>query len=53
MIEYLKQQLNIQKTVTFGTIPEHYDYVVEEGNTNEVVHTLKKLFEQPALKKLF
>ena len=45
MIEYLKNQLNVEKTVTFGTIPQHYDYVVKEGNTNEVVHTLKKLFE--------
>lgn len=45
MIEYFKRQLGIQKTITFGTIPQKYDYVVEEGNTNEVVHTLKKLFE--------
>jgi hydroxymethylpyrimidine pyrophosphatase-like HAD family hydrolase len=45
MIEYLKSQLNVKKTITFGTIPDRYDYVVKEGNTNEVVHTLKKLFE--------
>ena len=45
MIEYLKSQLNVKKTITFGTIPGRYDYVVKEGNTNEVVHTLKKLFE--------
>lgn len=45
MIEYFKRLLGVQKTITFGTIPEKYDYVVEEGNTNEVVHTLKKLFE--------
>ena len=45
MIELLKRQQGISKTVTFGTIPGHYDYVVQEGNTNQVVHTLKKLFE--------
>ena len=45
MIEYLKRQLGVQKTVTFGTIQGRYDYVVPEGNTNKVVHTLKKLFE--------
>lgn len=45
MIEYFKRQLGIEKTVTFGTIPGKYDYVVQEGNTNQVVHTLKKLFE--------
>lgn len=46
MIEYLKKSLNVEKTLTFGTIKGHYDYVVKEGNTNEVVHTLKKKFEQ-------
>lgn len=46
MIEYLKRHLGIEKTITFGTIEKKYDYVVEEGNTNEVVHTLKKLFEE-------
>ncbi|MCQ2240340.1 HAD hydrolase family protein [Treponema sp.] len=45
MIENLKMQLNIEKTVTFGTIEGKYDHVVEKGNTNEVVHTLKRLFE--------
>ena len=45
MIEMFKRQLGIEKTVTFGTIPGKYDYVVQEGNTNQVVHTLKKIFE--------
>lgn len=45
MIEYLKRHLGIDKTITFGTLQNKYDYVVEEGNTNEVVHTLKRLFE--------
>lgn len=45
MIMYLQRILGVQKTVTFGTIPDRYDYVVEEGNTNQVVHKIKKLFE--------
>ena len=45
MIEYFKRQLGVSQTVTFGTIPGLYDYVVPEGNTNKVVHILKKLFE--------
>ncbi len=35
----------VNKTITFGTIPHAYDHVVEEGNTNQVVHKIKKLFE--------
>lgn len=45
MIELLKRRLGIDRTITFGTIPGKYDYVMEEGNTNQVVHTLKRLFE--------
>ena len=45
MIAFLKQKLGIEHTVTFGTIPSKYDYVVTEGDTNEVVHKMKKLFE--------
>lgn len=45
MIELLKRRLGIDNTVTFGTIPSMYDYVVSEGDTNEVVHKMKRLFE--------
>jgi len=45
MIELLKQRLGLEKVITFGTIPSKYDYVVKEGDTNEVVHKMKKLFE--------
>jgi len=31
--------------ITFGTIPSKYDYVVCEGDTNEVVHKMKKIFQ--------
>lgn len=45
MIELLKRRMQIEKTVSFGTIPYQYDYVVKEGDTNEVVHKMKRLFE--------
>lgn len=45
MIAYLKEMLHIEKTITFGSIPEHYDVVVRPGDTNQVVHTLRKLYE--------
>lgn len=45
MVELLKRELGVDKTITFGTIPDAYDHVVEEGNTNQVVHKIKKLFE--------
>lgn len=46
MILYLQRNLGVDKTITFGTIPEKYDYVVEEGNTNQVVHKIKKLMAE-------
>ena len=45
MIEYLKSQLRIEKVVTFVSIPEHYDIVVNDGNMNKVVKCLKKGYE--------
>ena len=45
MIELLKRRVKSEKVITFGTIPGKYDYVVQEGNTNEVVHKMKKMFE--------
>lgn len=45
MIDYLKQMEGLEKTVTFGSIPGKYDVVVEDNDTNLVVHTLKKLYE--------
>lgn len=45
MNSYLKNMLNLQKTVTFGSIPEKYDVYIEEGNVNKVVQVLKKMYE--------
>ncbi|MBO5033120.1 MAG: HAD hydrolase family protein [Lachnospiraceae bacterium] len=45
MVEYLKKMTGLSHTVTFGTIPGRYDVVVERGDSNRVVHMLKKLYE--------
>lgn len=46
MIEYLKRLSGLDKTIFIGTNPNEYDHIVEEGNANQVVHKLKKLFEK-------
>lgn len=46
MVELLRRRLKVEKIITFGTVPERYDYVVKEGDTNEVVHRIKRLFER-------
>jgi hypothetical protein len=45
MMEYLKDMTNVEKTVTFGSIEGRYDIVVKPGDTNKVVHMLKKMYE--------
>ena len=45
MIQYLKEQLGIEKTVTFGSIPDRYDIVIEPGDSEKTVHMLKKMYE--------
>lgn len=45
MIEYLQMQLGIEKTMTFGSIKEKYDVWIEPGDSNKVVHVLKKKYE--------
>ncbi|MBQ0052151.1 MAG: HAD hydrolase family protein [Treponema sp.] len=45
MIELLKRRIKPERIITFGTVPGKYDYVVKEGDTNEVVHKMKKIFE--------
>lgn len=42
---YLKEMLGLEKTITFGSIEGRYDVVVEPGDTNKVVHELKKKYE--------
>lgn len=45
MIQYLQKILCLEKIITFGSIPGCYDVVVEEGDSNKVVHMLKKMYE--------
>lgn len=49
MIQYLKKELGIEKTVTFGSIQNRYDYVIEPGDSERTVHLLKKLYEPVCL----
>lgn len=44
-MEYLKQMTNMENTITFGTIPGQYDVLVKEGDSNQVVHRMKRYFE--------
>lgn len=45
MVQYLKEMTGLSQTITFGTIPGRYDVIIESGDTNQVVHELKKLYE--------
>lgn len=45
MCQYLKKMLGFEKTVTFGSVEGCYDVVVRPGDTNKVVHELKKRYE--------
>lgn len=51
MVAYLKEMLYIKDTITFGSIPGQYDVVVKPGGTNQVVHTLRTLYEPVKLPK--
>ncbi len=45
MIDYLKRNLEVEKTVTFGSIERRYDVLIGEGDTNKVVREIKKRYE--------
>lgn len=45
MIDYLKRNLGVEKTVTFGSIEGRYDVLIGEGDTNKVVREIKKIYE--------
>jgi len=42
MIEYLKCQIGIEKTVTFGTVKGRYTYYIDKGDFDRVVKLIKK-----------
>lgn len=45
MINEVKKMVNAQKVITFGSIPGAYDYVLDNGDSNIVVKTIKKEYE--------
>lgn len=52
MVEELKNMLQVEKAITFGTIQGEYDVLVKGSNQNEVVKKMKKLYEKmPFVKK--
>lgn len=51
MLEYLKRRLEINQTVTFGTIPNRYDYTIMPGDSNNLIRQIKNRFEPFVWKK--
>jgi hypothetical protein len=45
MIERLKTEMNLQKTLTFGSREGAYDIVVRKNDSRKVVKTLEKVYE--------
>ncbi|WP_167956106.1 HAD hydrolase family protein [Anaerosporobacter faecicola] len=45
MLDYLKKEIGIEKVVTFGTIPNQYNVLIEPGDMNRVVRVVKKMYE--------
>ena len=45
MLEYLKESLDIKKTVTFGSIENRYDVTIRDHDVNKVVRTMEKIYE--------
>ena len=43
---YLKQMTGLKRVVTFGTIPDKYDVLIQADNANEVVRETKKMYEK-------
>lgn len=51
MLEYLKESLNITKTVTFGSVEGRYDFTIQDHDVNKVVKTMEKIYEPYFWKK--
>lgn len=45
MMEYLKNMTGIYETITFGTISGQYDIIVHPGDSNKIIHMMKRYFE--------
>ena len=42
---------DVNKIITFGSVPGKYDILISSNNSNQVVRTLKKLYEPYFFKK--
>jgi len=51
MLSELKAITGLEKTITFGTVPEKYDILVQDSNQNTVVKRMKKIYEPFIWKK--
>lgn len=45
MIQYLKQMMQTEEVVTFGTIPGQYDVCIETEDANKVIREVRKRYE--------
>lgn len=45
MLLYLKENYNLKKTVTFGTVEGKYDVLIKMNNFNEMVRNVRKKYE--------
>lgn len=45
MLDYLKEILNVSETYSFGTIEGKYDYIIQHGDSNQVIKIMKKKYE--------
>lgn len=45
MLIYLKEYVNVDKVITFGTIKDRYTYVIEPGDSNRVVKLIRNEYE--------
>lgn len=45
MIQYLKQMMQTEKVITFGTIPGQYDVCIETEDANKVIREVRKRYE--------
>jgi hypothetical protein len=50
MIDYLKEELQVEKLITFGSIEGRYTHIVDHGDSNQVVRTMKKEYEYLSFK---
>lgn len=53
MMAYLKNMTQVSEIVTFGSIEGRYDIVIENGDSNRVVHMLKKMYEPIGVHPIF